>query len=265
ISLPARHRRGCGGHVHRAGGDRRRPCRDAQPGALGRHRHVFARCVRACGAGGDHRGGQRRGEEVARSCAAGGARDLNRILGPEAQARESIASASGFPATWCPMANKTGQEKLKNENRLLIVCDVLALIFTMGFPSLMTWLEFVLLRGTTGDGNQAMQVSFWLGKVLQFFFPIVYVWFRARDSVHFERPNKRGMLVGIAFVLVGSAGPWALYFFWLPPSPAMAGTPAQVRHWLHEFNPFFTTLAGYILMAVFMAVAHSFLEEYYWR
>jgi membrane protease YdiL (CAAX protease family) len=163
------------------------------------------------------------------------------------------------------MANKTGQEKLKNDNRLLIVCDVLALIFTMGFPSLMSWLEFVLLRGASGDGNQAMQVSFWLGKVLQFSFPIVYVWFRARDSIQFERPNKRGMLAGVAFGLGVSAGALALYFFWLRTSPALAGTPEQVRHWLHEFNPFFTTPAGYVLMAAFMAVAHSFLEEYYWR
>jgi membrane protease YdiL (CAAX protease family) len=161
------------------------------------------------------------------------------------------------------MADQIDNEKPANKNRQLIVCDVLALIFTMGFPSLMSWLEFVALRGQ--EGNQAIQAIFWLGKALQFSFPLVYVWFRAREKLHFEGPNKRGLMVGIVFGLIVSGGAMVMYFGWLRTSPAFAGTPHQVRRWLFDFNPFFGTPFGYLVMAALMAIVHSFLEEYYWR
>jgi len=152
-----------------------------------------------------------------------------------------------------------------SKNRQFLICDILALVFTMGFPSLMSWLEFVFLRGASRDGNTAVQLTFGLGKVLQFSFPIVYVWFRARDSIRFERPNTRGMLVGIAFGVGVGAGALVLYFGWLRTSPAMAGTPQQVHNWLVELDPFFTTFTGYLILAATFAVVHSFMEEYYWR
>ncbi len=154
----------------------------------------------------------------------------------------------------------------KFDNPKIIVCDVLALIFTMAFPSLMSWLEFVALRGQ--EGNQAIQAVFWLGKALQFSFPLVYVWFRAREKLQFQGPNKRGLLPGIVFGLIVSSGAlilYFLYFVWLRTSPAFAGTPERVYRWLYDFNPFFATPVGYFIMAAFMAIAHSFLEEYYWR
>jgi uncharacterized protein len=161
------------------------------------------------------------------------------------------------------MADQIDQEKSDVDHPKLILCDVLALTFTMGFPSLMTWLEFVALRGQ--EGNRAIQTSFWLGKTLQFSFPLVYVLFRTRGKIHFEGPNKRGLFLGIVFGLIVSAGALVLYFGWLRSSPAFAGTPEQVYRWLNDFNPFFATPGGYLVMAAFMAIAHSFLEEYYWR
>jgi membrane protease YdiL (CAAX protease family) len=163
------------------------------------------------------------------------------------------------------MAEQIHDKNAPSENGIAIACDVLALIFTMGLPSLMSWLEFVLLRGAGQDGNQAIQITFWLGKALQFSFPVVYVWFRSRQTIHFAAPNKRGMLVGIAFGLGVSGGALALYFGWLRSSPIMAGTPRQVYDWLHEFNHFFTTPFGYLVLASTFAVLHSFMEEYYWR
>src|SRR5262249_44259208 len=150
----------------------------------------------------------------------GWCRRSNGTREPEAPARKFPRWRFGLlaktrPSGRWPMVNQFARKTLKSEKRWLIFCDVLALIFTMGLPSLMSWLEFVLLRGAGRDGNMALQISFWLGKVLQFSFPMVYVWFRARDSIQFERPNKRGMLVGIAFGLGVSAGALVLYFGWL--------------------------------------------------
>jgi CAAX protease family protein len=168
-----------------------------------------------------------------------------------------------MPSKRCPMEDQIRDEK--SPSRLGIVCDVLALIFTMGYPSLMSWLEFVLLRGASRDGNLAIQLTFWLGKALQFSFPIVYVWFRARDTIHIEGPNRRGMLVGIVFGLSVGAGILVLYFGWLRNDPAFAGTPKQVHDWLSEFNHFFTTFGGYLILAISFSIVHSFMEEYYWR
>jgi membrane protease YdiL (CAAX protease family) len=184
---------------------------------------------------------------------------------PNASEEYSFALASASGSLETTMANQIDQEKLTIDNRVGIFCDVLALIFTMGYPSLMSWLEFVLLRGASRDGNLAIQLTFWLGKVVQFSFPIVYVWFRARNTIHIEPPNKRGMLVGIAFGLSVGAGALILYFGWLRSSPAFASTPRQVYNWLYEFNPFFTTFAGYLILAFTFALVHSFMEEYYWR
>jgi hypothetical protein len=73
----------------------------------------------------------------------------------------------------------------------------------------------------------------------------------------------RGVGLGIAFGLLVSAGALLLYFVWLKSTPLFQATSDKVHRWLTEFN--LATPGGFLAMAVFIAVLHSLLEEYYWR
>jgi uncharacterized protein len=56
---------------------------------------------------------------------------------------------------------------------------------------------------------------------------------------------------------------FALYFAALRGSPLLTQTPAKIAAKLALFHA--ATPARYLLLAVFLSVIHSFLEEYYWR
>ena len=56
---------------------------------------------------------------------------------------------------------------------------------------------------------------------------------------------------------------FGLYFGVLRHTALFASTPARVTHKLEEFG--LTTLPAYVGLSAFIAVVHSFLEEYYWR
>src|SRR5205823_8433827 len=55
----------------------------------------------------------------------------------------------------------------------------------------------------------------------------------------------------------------AVYFGLLRGTRLFAKTPGQVAAKLREFN--LTTLPAYVGLSAFIAVLHSFAEEYYWR
>jgi membrane protease YdiL (CAAX protease family) len=141
--------------------------------------------------------------------------------------------------------------------------DGIALLFAMSFPSAMSWVEFMILPGSGHERNLGLQVTFWAGKLIQFSFPLVYMWLCHRDQLAIRKPSARGLELGALFGLVVGAGALILYFTWLKSTPAMAATPERLFRWLTEFN--MATPGGYIVMAFFIAVLHSFLEEYYWR
>lgn len=146
--------------------------------------------------------------------------------------------------------------------------DMVALIVAMGFPSLMSWLEFrVLPAGAAagGEHNPALQSAFALGKALQFALPLMYVnrvFWRGRPTWpgSFRRD---GLGLGIVFGLIVAAGTLVLYFVWLKHTPVFESVGGRVHDWLTQFN--LGSPTGYLLMAAFISVPHSFLEEYYWR
>jgi membrane protease YdiL (CAAX protease family) len=141
--------------------------------------------------------------------------------------------------------------------------DGLALAFAMAFPSVMTWMEFMVLPGEGAEGSPALLAVFVAGKIVQFTFPLAFVWWFERDRIRLAAPTSRGLELGIAFGLVVGVGALVLYFAWLGRSSFMAGTPAEVSAWLTKARV--NTPAGFLGMAVFISVFHSLLEEYYWR
>jgi membrane protease YdiL (CAAX protease family) len=141
--------------------------------------------------------------------------------------------------------------------------DALALAIAAALPSLMTWLEFLVLPGGRDQDNPFVLALFGTGKVVQFLFPLGYVWWFDRGSLRIGPPTSRGLGLGIAFGLVVGAGAMVLYFAWLKQTGFMADTPYRVREWLEKIQ--LTTPTAFLGIAIFISVFHSLLEEYYWR
>lgn len=142
-----------------------------------------------------------------------------------------------------------------------------ALTFAMLFPSVMAWVYFDALAGpadgTAGGPNFAVLAAYYLGKAVQFTFPILWVWRFERGRRQHGEPGKRGMTLGVAFGLGVAAAMVGVYHGILRRSELLAKTPALLTAKLEDFHA--NTPAMFILMALFLCALHSFFEEYYYR
>jgi uncharacterized protein len=138
----------------------------------------------------------------------------------------------------------------------------LALVFAAVLPSFMAWLYFFVLTGSPGP-DLFRQGAYGAGKLVQFAFPLVFVWFWQRSRPCPSWPSMAGVALGLGFGLAVAAGIFTLYFGWLRNSSLLEGTPALLRRVLGSFG-----VAGgshYLALAVFYVAAHSLFEEYYYR
>ena len=144
-----------------------------------------------------------------------------------------------------------------------------ALLFALVFPSLLSWTDFVLLAGGTGDppgggaANPAQQAAYGVGKVIQFAWPVVCFWLLEGRLPRPARPTGRGLEWGLAFGLLVVAGMLVLYYVFLRGTSVFAATALQLRQKLEEYDV--ASPGGFALFAGFVTVPHALLEEYYWR
>jgi membrane protease YdiL (CAAX protease family) len=143
------------------------------------------------------------------------------------------------------------------------VRDTLALLFTCLVPLTMAWLGFVALANDAAPNQSFLATVYSVGKVVQFAFPLIYVWVFEREQLRLTPPTRRGLLVGVAFGLMVDVGMAGVYFGVLRGNEAIADTPAKIFGKLQEFN--LATPGGYVAIGLFLCVVHSLLEEYYWR
>jgi uncharacterized protein len=144
--------------------------------------------------------------------------------------------------------------------------DTTALLFALTFPTAMAWLYFVAASpAEPADvaANPALRALYVAGKVLQFGFPLIYLGVRDRAALRPSRPMGQGVGLGVAFGLLTALAIGCLYRYWLAGSPLLSATPARLRAKVAQFG--LDTPAGFLVLATFLAVAHSFLEEWYWR
>jgi membrane protease YdiL (CAAX protease family) len=126
-------------------------------------------------------------------------------------------------------------------------------------PARRTTLWLVLLF----EVNAAQQAAYVAGKAVQFTLPL---WLVVLGGTPWPRPawpRRTGLGIGLAFGLAVALLMLAVYFGWLRHAPLLAQTPAQLRHKLQQVD--LATPARYLALAGFLVVAHSLLEEYYWR
>jgi membrane protease YdiL (CAAX protease family) len=100
-------------------------------------------------------------------------------------------------------------------------------------------------------------------KGVQFALPVVTLLAFDRARLRSVRLSTRGLGPGLAFGLLTLAAILGLYHFVLMDGPLLAGVADEVRAKVDGFG--LHSPAKFLLLAAFLSVAHSFLEEYYWR
>jgi membrane protease YdiL (CAAX protease family) len=142
--------------------------------------------------------------------------------------------------------------------------DCWALTFASIFPLVMTYTYFVVLNRPDAGANPLLITAFGIGKLVQFLFPVLYVWWFEREQIGLPRPTLRGMALGVGFALFVGVSMWLLYFLWIRHIPVVADkTPVMVNDRLKQFGR--DSPMGFLIMAAYICGLHSFWEEYYWR
>ncbi len=138
----------------------------------------------------------------------------------------------------------------------------LAVLFAASLPSLVIWLHFIVLSGDDVPPLLRFAVDAG-GKVIAVAFPLLFMvlWERRRPQMTW--PRRDGLLLGFGFGLAVAAGILALYFGWLRSSPLLRSAPTPVLAVLQQMGA--DQLPGFLVLAVFISVGNSLLEEYYFR
>lgn len=112
-------------------------------------------------------------------------------------------------------------------------------------------------------GHPAAKLAYPLSKVIQFTLPVAWVILFQRRKIVIRRPTFHGLQAGAGLGLAVVAAMFVLYYGYLRASSAFASVPAMVASQMADFGV--SSLAGFLLLAVFISLVHSLAEEYYWR
>lgn len=138
-------------------------------------------------------------------------------------------------------------------------CGFGVLAFAVAFPTLLTWVYFVLLAG---DYPAVQQLAYTVGKVIQFGLPVIWVIWILRRKVRIGRPGP-GLLQGAIFGVLVGAAIYMLYRWWLLPGGSLTGPIEAIRAKVTGIG--ISSEVDFAVMGIGYALFHSFLEEYYWR
>lgn len=141
----------------------------------------------------------------------------------------------------------------ETSNRLFLPILILAIVF----PSLATWVYFIILAG-----SPAMGVVYTASKIFQFSLPVLVVLFLSGQRLEMFRGGIRGTGLGLLFGAITAAAILTLYFA-LRNAPVFELFEDSLNEKLQGLGA--TTPARFAMLALFIAIFHSFLEEYYWR
>ncbi|MGI6400678.1 MAG: CPBP family intramembrane glutamic endopeptidase [Thermoguttaceae bacterium] len=140
----------------------------------------------------------------------------------------------------------------------------LLILFTLLYPTALTWLYFVVCQGLNPN---VLKLSYVVGKSIQFLFPVLFVAFVLKQRWLVRRFNFRGVLPGTIFGLAV-----ALVIFFVGRhfiihggafEPLVDKLSAELTMRLEGFG--ITSVGPYLLLFFFYSLCHSGLEEYYWR
>jgi len=146
--------------------------------------------------------------------------------------------------------------------------STVAIIFAWLFPTIVTLAYFVWLH----DWPTRFQLATYsIGKTLQFVFPVFYVLWILQQKITFARlPASgseiglgRGVGLGVGFGLLVAILMLGLFYGWLKPQGFFEQPTEKIYGKVAGWG--LTAAWQFFLLGLFYALAHSFLEEYYWR
>ena len=138
--------------------------------------------------------------------------------------------------------------------------DVAAIWVAALFPSLATWLYFVVL---SQHPSAAVQAAYAAEKVLQFAFPAMWVVLVRQQPLRLTRPRAAGVTEGLTFGAAVLLGMLLLYFLWLKPAGYLAASIEPIRAKASALG--MGAPVRFIVGGILLSSIHSLLEEYYWR
>jgi len=131
--------------------------------------------------------------------------------------------------------------------------------FALALPTLATLTYFVWAAGSPQIVQQAAYAS---AKLLQFSFPIVWTRFVLGRPIAILR-GRGGIGAGVAFGALVLGLALVAYHQWFRAEPFLAAAAGTAREKVLGFGA--DTPSKYAALGAFYSLAHSFLEEYYWR
>ena len=153
-----------------------------------------------------------------------------------------------------------------------------AIVFAMFFPTVLTWVYFVLMANWSA---YAQQSAYSVLKFVQFGFPAVWSWCYFRETLPALVPGRQhpelavasqqagskipgsGWLVSVWFGLFVAASVFAGYWFLSRTGWIEESFVEVVRQRVSGMD--IDTPLRFAALGVFYALIHSYLEEYYWR
>lgn len=175
-------------------------------------------------------------------------------------ARRDVSSSESAPTRATP-GDRFSDGPLETSRAV----HVSILAFACLFPTFGAWLYFVRFAGHDG-----MAAAYAVAKVLQFAIPVVW-WLslrrrraeiasRSAPSILTRRP---GVMPGLAFGAAVGGAMLLLWYAGLADSAAFRNVGGTIRAKIEAAGV--TTPAAFLAVAVFYSLAHSGLEEWYWR
>jgi membrane protease YdiL (CAAX protease family) len=142
-------------------------------------------------------------------------------------------------------------------NTTLRWCGV---IFALIFPSFITWAYFVFASSYSGDVQQA---TYLVVKIIQFAFPLVWVWAVLREPLRTRPVGARGLVLGAAFGAAVVGAGWLVFELALRDTQVFTVAAEKIHDKITQFG--INTVWKYATLGIFYSLLHSLLEEYYWR
>lgn len=136
----------------------------------------------------------------------------------------------------------------------------LGILLAMALPSLITWAYF-FQAAQAGQGTQ--QAVMGGLKIAQFALPLVWTLLVLRERIEWLQLTNKGVALGIAFGAAVVLAGWIVSQYALADSPVFLTATDAIRAKVAGFG--IDSLSKYVALAAFYSLAHSLLEEYYWR
>ena len=132
------------------------------------------------------------------------------------------------------------------------------LVLASVFPTLGALVYFVV-----AEPGPLLRVTYTTAKIVQFAFPLLFLWWWNRPRLLAVRFSWRGTGFGLAFGALLFLTIFGAYFLYFRAGPLFAQVGSAVREKVAGLG--LDTPWLFLVLACFISFAHSFLEEYYWR